>query len=191
MRLHRHQTIFVSVLWRPCRVARAYGRGCTLWSGRILSGEVGTAPSRDGIGSPAKMALSKAHTERIATSLPSGSLKSTSDAAWTEGRMAARGITVSHNTIWEFSAARARFKKRCLPLSRLVAMSPQKTAMEGPVQHLDPDRLVFIDETWQDQIDADQGWGQKARVCGVCAAGHWRTLTFLVPEKERRQHLVL
>ncbi len=48
-------------------------------------------------------------------------------------------------------------------------------------QSLDPNRLVFIDETWiKTNMAPLYGWGQKGkRLRGFAPHGHWRTLTFL------------
>lgn len=48
-------------------------------------------------------------------------------------------------------------------------------------QWLDPQRLVFIDETWiKTNMAPLYGWGQKGkRLKGLAPHGHWRTLTFL------------
>ena len=47
--------------------------------------------------------------------------------------------------------------------------------------HLDPQRLVFIDETWiKTDMAPLRGWGPKGdRLRGFAPQGHWRTLTFL------------
>jgi transposase len=50
------------------------------------------------------------------------------------------------------------------------------------LQHrLDPNRLVFIDETWiKTNMTPLRGWGSKGeRLRGFAPHGHWRTLTFL------------
>lgn len=46
---------------------------------------------------------------------------------------------------------------------------------------LDPDRLVFVDETWiKTNMAPIRGWGEKGkRLKGFAPQGHWRTLTFL------------
>lgn len=46
---------------------------------------------------------------------------------------------------------------------------------------LDPNRLVFIDETWiKTSMAPLRGWGAKGeRLRGFAPHGHWRTLTFL------------
>lgn len=47
--------------------------------------------------------------------------------------------------------------------------------------HLDPERLVFIDETWiKTNMTPIRGWGPKGkRLRAFAPHGHWRTLTFL------------
>jgi transposase len=47
--------------------------------------------------------------------------------------------------------------------------------------HLDPDCLVFIDETWiKTNMAPIRGWGIKGeRLKGFAPGGRWRTLTFL------------
>ncbi len=46
---------------------------------------------------------------------------------------------------------------------------------------LDPDRLVFIDETWiKTNMAPLRGWGPRGRrLPGFAPHGHWRTMTFL------------
>jgi transposase len=46
---------------------------------------------------------------------------------------------------------------------------------------LDPERLVFIDETWiKTNMAPLRGWGPRGRrLHGFAPHGHWRTLTFL------------
>jgi transposase len=48
-------------------------------------------------------------------------------------------------------------------------------------KHLDPKRLVFIDETWiKTNMAPLRGWGPKGeRLRAFAPHGHWRTLTFL------------
>ena len=48
-------------------------------------------------------------------------------------------------------------------------------------RHLDPERLVFIDETWiKTNMAPLRGWARKGkRLRGFAPHGHWRTLTFL------------
>jgi transposase len=46
---------------------------------------------------------------------------------------------------------------------------------------LDPERLVFIDETWiKTNMAPLRGWGMKGeRLRGFAPAGHWHTMTFI------------
>ena len=47
--------------------------------------------------------------------------------------------------------------------------------------HLDPNRLVFIDETWiKTNMAPLPGWGKKGkRLQGFAPHGHWKTMTFI------------
>lgn len=47
--------------------------------------------------------------------------------------------------------------------------------------HLDPEHLVFIDETWiKTNMTPIRGWGPKGkRLRAFAPHGHWRTMTFL------------
>jgi transposase len=49
------------------------------------------------------------------------------------------------------------------------------------IHHLDPQRLVFIDETWiKTNMAPVRGWGVKGeKLKGFAPDGRWRTLTFL------------
>lgn len=53
---------------------------------------------------------------------------------------------------------------------------------------LDPERLVFIDETWiKTSMAPIRGWGPKGRrVVGFAPHGHWRTMTFLAALRHDR-----
>ena len=46
---------------------------------------------------------------------------------------------------------------------------------------IDPERLVFIDETWiKTNMAPIRGWGMKGRrLVGYAPHGHWRTMTFV------------
>lgn len=53
---------------------------------------------------------------------------------------------------------------------------------------LDPDRLVFIDETWtKTNMTRLRGWGPRGRrLLAKVPQGHWRTLTFLAALRRDR-----
>jgi transposase len=81
---------------------------------------------------------------------------------------AARRATVQKKTLFALEQARAD-----------VARQRQRwRAWQGG---LDPERLVFIDETWiKTNMAPLHGWGPKGkRLRGFAPHGHWRTLTFL------------
>ena len=60
-----------------------------------------------------------------------------------------------------------------------VVRRRQRWQLASP--HLDPERLVFIDETWiKTNMAPIRGWGPKGeRLIGFAPDGRWRTLTFL------------
>jgi transposase len=57
----------------------------------------------------------------------------------------------------------------------------RRTRWRQAIGHLDPQRLVFIDETWiKTNMAPIRGWGIKGeRLKGFAPDGRWRTLTFL------------
>lgn len=65
------------------------------------------------------------------------------------------------------------------PLRPDIARKPRRWQSLQPP--LDPERLVFIDETWvKTNMAPLRGWGPKgARLRDYAPQGHWRTLTFL------------
>ena len=60
-------------------------------------------------------------------------------------------------------------------------MARRRRRWHGLQARLDPQRLVFIDETWiKTNMAPLRGWGPKGeRLRGFAPHGHWRTLTFL------------
>ena len=60
-------------------------------------------------------------------------------------------------------------------------MSRKRQRWRSWQARLDPNRLVFIDETWiKTNMAPLRGWGPKgARLRSFVPHGHWRTLTFL------------
>ncbi|HEX3971548.1 MAG TPA: IS630 family transposase [Stellaceae bacterium] len=97
--------------------------------------------------------------------------------------LAARGIIVSHNAIWLFMRREGlRFKKTLFALEQARAdVARRRQRWRSWQAGLDPQRLVFIDETWiKTNMAPLRGWGPKGqRVRGFAPHGHWRTLTFL------------
>jgi transposase len=97
--------------------------------------------------------------------------------------LAARGVKVSHNTVWLFLRREGlRFKKTLLALEQGRSdVARRRRRWRSWQASLDPQRLVFIDETWiKTNMAPLRGWRPKGvRLRGFAPHGHWRTLTFL------------
>ncbi|MDX3810571.1 MAG: IS630 family transposase [Bosea sp. (in: a-proteobacteria)] len=97
--------------------------------------------------------------------------------------LAARGVKVSHDTVWQFLRREGlRFKKTLFALEQARAdIARQRQRWRSWQTGLDPRRLVFIDETWiKTNMAPLRGWGPRGkRLRGFAPHGHWRTLTFL------------
>ncbi|WP_085983245.1 IS630 family transposase [Methylosinus sp. LW4] len=98
--------------------------------------------------------------------------------------LAAHGVKVSHNAVWLFLRAPARgrtaffFEREAFSGDDIARRRRRWRSWQ---QRLDPQRLVFIDETWiKTNMAPLRGWGAKGvRLRGFAPHGHWRTLTFL------------
>lgn len=80
------------------------------------------------------------------------------------------------------SARACGSKKTLLALERARAdVARRRQRWLSWQKHLDPQRLVFIDETWiKTNMAPLRGWGPKGeRLRAFVPHGHWRTLTFL------------
>jgi hypothetical protein len=98
--------------------------------------------------------------------------------------LAARGIAVSHDTVWRFLRLQGRFFKKktaCASEQHRPDVVRRRRRWQRAIGHLDPQRLVFIDETWiKTNMAPIRGWGIKGeRLTGFAPDGRWRTLTFL------------
>ncbi|WP_288429560.1 IS630 family transposase [uncultured Agrobacterium sp.] len=97
--------------------------------------------------------------------------------------LALQGIAVSHTTIWDFIRREGlSFKKTLFALEQARAdVARRRERWKAFQPHLDPERLVFIDETWiKTNMTPIRGWGPKGkRLHAFAPHGHWRTLTFL------------
>jgi transposase len=97
--------------------------------------------------------------------------------------LAARGVIVSHNAVWQFLRREGlRFKKTLFALEQARAdIARRRQRWRSWQARLDPRRLVFIDETWiKTNMAPLRGWGPRGkRLRGFAPHGHWRTLTFL------------
>ncbi len=65
--------------------------------------------------------------------------------------------------------------------TRFLTVPRRRQRWHSLQRHLDPRRLVFIDETWiKTNMAPLRGWGPKGeRLRAFVPHGHWRTLTFL------------
>jgi transposase len=73
-------------------------------------------------------------------------------------------------------------KKTLLALERARSdIARRRRRWQSWQAYLDPQRLVFIDETWiKTNMAPLRGWGPKGdRLRALTPHGHWRTLTFL------------
>jgi len=84
--------------------------------------------------------------------------------------LAARGVKVSHDTVWKFLRREGlRFKKTLFALEQARAVIAYRRRRWRSFQvDLDPRRLVFIDETWiKTNMAPLRGWGPKASACAA------------------------
>jgi transposase len=97
--------------------------------------------------------------------------------------LAPRGVTVSHNAIWQFMRREGlSFKKTLFALEQSrVDITRRRARWKAWQDRFDPKRLVFIDETWiKTNMAPLRGWGRRGkRLHGFAPHGRWRTLTFL------------
>ena len=97
--------------------------------------------------------------------------------------LAARGVKVSHDTVWQFLRREGlRFKKTLFALEQARAdIAWRRQRWRSFQAGLDPRRLVFIDETWiKTNMAPLRGWGPRGRRLRAYAPhGHWKTLTFI------------
>ena len=97
--------------------------------------------------------------------------------------LAAEGVAVCRDTIWRFLKHEGlRFKKTLFALEQARrAVGRKRARWRALKRRLDPDRLVFVDETWiKTNMAPLRGWAEKGRrLTGFAPHGHWRTMTFL------------
>ena len=100
-----------------------------------------------------------------------------------KAELAARGVKVSHDTVWQFLRREGlRFKKTLFALEQARAdIAWRRQRWRSFQAGLDPRRLVFIDETWiKTNMAPLRGWGPRGkRLRSFAPHCHWRTLTFL------------
>jgi transposase len=93
---------------------------------------------------------------------------------------ASRFLTIRSGS--SFGARGYALKKTLFALEQARAdIARKRERWKNLQQHLDPKRLVFIDETWiKTNMTPIRGWGPKGkRLRAFAPHGHWRTMTFL------------
>jgi transposase len=100
-----------------------------------------------------------------------------------QAELAARGTKASYGAIWNFVHGEGlTFKKTSLADEQLRPDIAHRRKRWKRLQlRLDPDRLVFIDETWvKTDMAPLRGWSQCGSLLkGQAPRGRWRTSTFL------------
>jgi hypothetical protein len=99
------------------------------------------------------------------------------------GELGNRGTRVGRSSVNRFLRACGLTLKKVAPCRRTTAVGCCDGARElaAGQPHLDPDRLVFIDETWA-TTNMMRRYGRAPRGQRLVAAvphGHWKTSTFV------------
>ena len=92
------------------------------------------------------------------------------------------GITVGLSTVHRFLGAQKTLKKRpYMRPSRTAWMSPRPDACSSPPPPLDPNRRVFIDETWAatNMTRRYDRCARGLRLWGAVPHGHWKLTTLV------------
>ncbi|MGA7940218.1 MAG: IS630 family transposase [Bradyrhizobium sp.] len=97
--------------------------------------------------------------------------------------LAERGLKVDYRSVWEFvHAENLSFKKSVVASERDRPDVARRRAQWQKYQgQIDPERLVFIDETWtKTNMATLRGWAPcGTRLTAKVPHGHWKTTTFL------------
>jgi transposase len=101
-----------------------------------------------------------------------------------------RGVTTSYGAVWRIvHAAGLSFKKTLFATEQDRPDVARRRARWKAYQHrLDPERLVFIAETWaKTNMTPLRGWAPRGRkLVAKAPQGRWRTLTFLAALRSDR-----
>lgn len=106
------------------------------------------------------------------------------------GELVARGIVVSHVSVWNLLRRENQtFKKSVLASEQDRSDVARRRKRWRRHQHrLDERRLVFIDEAWAKTNMAPlRGWcARDKRLVGKVPHGHWQTMTFIAALRSNR-----
>src|SRR6266446_8895020 len=104
--------------------------------------------------------------------------------------LAERGLKVDYRSVWEFvHAEKLSFKKSVAPGERdRPDVARRRAQWIGYQNRVEPDRLVFIDETWaRTDMAPLRGWALRGhRLPAKVPHGRWRTTTFLAALRHDR-----
>ena len=104
--------------------------------------------------------------------------------------LAERGLKVDYRSVWNFvHAEKLSFKKTVIASERDRPDIARRRARWAKRQkQIEPERLVFIDETWTKTNMAPlRGWAARgARLIAKVPHGHWKTLTFVAALRHDR-----
>ena len=97
--------------------------------------------------------------------------------------LADQGIIVSYGTLWNFMHREGFSHKKTVFASEQDRpdVARKRARWKTYQGRIDPERLVFIDETWTKTNMAPlRGWSPRGqRLLAKVPGGHWRTTTFL------------
>jgi transposase len=106
------------------------------------------------------------------------------------GELAERGLKVDYRSVWEFvRAEKFSFKKSVVAGERERPDVARRRAQWTRYQdRIEPERLVFIDETWTKTNMAPlRGWAPRGqRLTAKVPHGRWKTTTFLAALRHDR-----
>ena len=101
-----------------------------------------------------------------------------------------RGLKTNYGSVWEFvHAEKLSFKKSVVAGERDRPDVARRRAQWTKYQkNVDPERLVFIDETWtRTDMAPLRGWAPRGqRLVGKVPHGRWKTMTFLAALRHDR-----
>ena len=104
--------------------------------------------------------------------------------------LAERGLKVDYRSVWNFvHAERLSFKKTVVASERdRPDIARRRVRWMNRQGRIDPERLVFIDETWMKTNMAPlRGWApQGERLVAKVPHGHWKTMTFVAALRHDR-----
>jgi len=102
-----------------------------------------------------------------------------------------RGLKVDYRSVWEFvHAEKLSFKKKAWWLANAIVPTWRGGASSGQSIKTasEPERLVFIDETWtRTDMAPLRGWASRGhRLTAKVPHGRWKTMTFLAALRHDR-----